>query len=135
MKIRGKVSSHGRFDYTRDELIENGFTAGQEIWGLRYTKQPIKSSKGATRLLQCYPVKGVLAGRYLDEESYGQGGEILFFVPYGRSGKLSFSKAVDVNSRQYATTKEEAIELYNENIQAIADMYEQMKLEVLKDKV
>lgn len=133
MKITGERLPNGDFGFVCIELYERGFAPGREIWALRYTLQRVKSGNGS-RLLKCYPIKGVLAGPELSAEEWSNG-EIMYFVPYGPSGKPVFSKAVYAYNRQYATTKEEAIELYNEHVQEIADMYEQKKLEIMNDKI
>lgn len=131
MKITGDILPNGDFRFIRNEVRSKGFRPGDEVWALRYA---LTTTRKGERLLKNYPVRGIFAS---NDRLWANTGMtcIDYFVPYGPSGRLCYSKAVSVDYRQYATTKGEAIELYNENIQAVADTYRQKMLDVLKDKV
>lgn len=136
MKITGDVLPNGDFRFVRNDVRSKGFQPGDEVWALRYA---LTTTRKGEKLLKNYPVRGVFASKEMKWALTGRLYEgyagIDYFIPYGPSGRLCYSKFVDVDYRQYATTKEEAFELYNENIQAVADTYRQKMLDVLKDKV
>lgn len=103
-------------------LERKGMKNGDTVWACAYK---VTFNKEGLRYIQ-KPVKGVLTSSknkdmYLKHLEDGTT-DIRYFVPFKKDKKdLAWSKAVQVSARIYATTKEECIELYNEEIQYYID--------------
>lgn len=130
MKITGNKLNSAVFNSIDKKLLDNGFKAGDEIYATAYSPNNSKEAKA----LKCLPTKGILSYTcYQDIAPDKYPDQIRYFIPYGKKGKLSYSKAVRVESRQYATTEAEAIEIYNDAVRVTAEMFEQLKNETLAD--
>jgi hypothetical protein len=121
----------GDFWGTGREIKRNGFKTGDEIYAAAYRLNSTKTSNA----LKCLPVKGVFSCSKYEDVPVDDTPDIRYFIPYGKSGKLLFSKAVDVDSRQYATTYEEAVEVYNKAISNVAEKFEELKQQTLANKI
>jgi hypothetical protein len=106
---------------TKYDLIAADYKAGDIVWGCAFASF---KSKEKCKLRQ-EPQQGILALAYTesennelrrilsdDDKKYG----IAYFVPVRKNGTPSWSRAVKIGSRLYASTKEDCIELYNECI-------------------
>lgn len=108
-----------------------GFKAGDELWATAYSLNSPKDTKA----LKCTPVKGVLSMSNkmieLSDKDYCPE----YFIPYGKNGKPVFSRAVNVASRVYATTQEEAVDLYNDAVTQIVNMFTSLRDEACADYI
>lgn len=98
---------------TDSNKLVASFKAGDEIWACSYSLDDESKRK---------PMKGILSPcRYeKDYEEEKKKGSTYFnyFIPYKKDGSLSWKKAVKVYSLKYATTEDEAIEIYNDSIES-----------------
>lgn len=132
MKITGEKLNSTEFMTIVKKLHKSGFHAGDELYAAAYSPNDNKESKH----LNCRPTKGILScSKYADVQPDTYPDTIKYFIPMGKNGKLSYSKVVRVESRQYATTEAEAIEIYNDAVQMTADMFERLKNETLNDLI
>lgn len=132
MKITGKILNGSSFVRIAKDLRDNGFHAGDEIYATAYGLNVSKETKA----LKCPPVLGVLSCTHYKSVPIDKNPDkIEYFIPYGKRGDLCYSKAVLVESRQYATTKAEAIEIYNDAVKMTADMFEKLKNDTLSDMI
>lgn len=129
MKIRDEIINTSYAFCIGKKLVQNGYKVGDEIWAAAYSLCRTKESNST----KCQPVKGILSDNRYGEPLNPGSDNICYFVPYGKKGKPSYSKCTHVESRQYATTEAEAIELYNDAIQATVNELLQLKTEVEKD--
>lgn len=105
------------------KLKDAGFKAGDELWATAYSLNNPKDTKA----LKCTPVKGVLSMSNKTIELSDKDHYPVYFIPYGKNGKPVFSRAVNVASRVYATTQKEAVELYNEAVTQIVNMFTSLR--------
>lgn len=96
-------------------LTDNGFSVGDTIWAcaFKYTY-----SKDGMRFSQT-PIHGMLTVGNTEASHNARLGRGVtnpsHFVPFKKDGKsLSWSKAVEISSRKFATTEKECAKLYNE---------------------
>lgn len=110
---------------------------GTKIWACAYD---FDKSKTSHSLIQ-KPVYGMIRGygwRYQDflnvteETSYGT-----YFVPFKKNSKteLATSKEVRIESRVYADTYEECVELYNELVKERVEWFLRRASEVERDYI
>lgn len=96
--------------------------------GIRYVQKPVKGKLVSSKYQSTYEEdiqKGLTDLKY-----------IKFFVPYKKNGiDLAWSKAVGIESRQYATTEEESREIYNEEIESYINMHKRMIEELENDRL
>lgn len=58
-----------------------------------------------------------------------------YFVPFGKSGKLLWSKAVEIRNRKYADTEQECKDLYNNLVKNEIKFHEKLIDEIQKDLI
>lgn len=105
--------------------------AGDKVWACAFQYSSDKNSK---RFKQ-EPIYGMLMVtnepdkelKYRQDRMRQTGenrAHASYFVPFKKDGKsLAYSKAVHVSARQYATTQQECIEMYNGMIQKYINWY------------
>ena len=94
---------------------------GKPIWGFAY------EIKNDTMHRVCYskPVRGeIVVSPYHTK-----------FYPYKKNGKLCESKGVSFESRRYADTYEEAVEMYNELVQDRINRLRTAAIQAERDKI
>lgn len=105
------------------ELRCQGHKVGDEVWACEYVYNFGKECVE----LKCPPCKGILSQtshkyKKVSEEAHkfliesGNTESIGYFVPYGKNGKLSWSKAVYLHSRHYAKDEESCKVLYEQRV-------------------
>ena len=106
------------------QALNRKFRPGQVIWACAFWLDSKKTGK------RCYspPVKGELCSGNTEaweqaDRADGKRHVIQYFVPYAKSGKLSFSKAVNIEARMYADTEHEAVTLFNQKIDQLAQWF------------
>lgn len=121
--------------------VDDNFKVGDSAWACAYSFATNKE----TRLLYQEPIKGeFVAGK--DEaqntdllQRYAAKGvapSIGYFVPYKKDGvSLAWSKKIDAQSRMYATTRDECVELYNDKIDSHIRWHENQIDELRKMKI
>lgn len=108
---------------TSYRLREAGYKVGDEVWACEYEYNFGKESVE----LKCLPCKGILTQMSREslkpsEKSHkaviqaGHEDSIGYFVPYGKGGKPSWSKAVKLYSRHYARDEESCKALYEQRV-------------------
>lgn len=115
---------------THSELYKSNLKVGDSIWACAY--EFTMNSKSMKNIQK--PIKGVLTTSRdkKNNDSFIALGEtgtdyIRYFVPYKKNEiDLSWSRAVEVYSRKFATTEEEATELYNKLIDEYIAHYTEM---------
>lgn len=109
-------------------MIHNqNFQIGDEVWAYA---QHVETNRTNIRYKQ-EPVLGILSHtRYQDSyEKYMNNSNRTYhspryFIPYKKNKTgLAWSKAVSMNARKFATTKEDAITGFNADIQKQIDIY------------
>lgn len=116
-----------------DALTHMGYHAGDSIWGVMF-----QISTNKKRVLnRCLPVPGVLSWTNDPMYSVSEYPDPKYFIPYGRNGKLCYSRAVRTYSRCYATTEHDARKLYEELVHhAITELTETINGATdLRDKI
>lgn len=113
------------------KLKDAGFKAGDELWATAYSLNNPKDTKA----LKCTPIKGVLSMSNKKVELSDNGYCPRYFIPYNKNGEPMFSRAVQVQSRVYATTQEEATELYNEAVTQIVNMFTKLRDDAYADHI
>lgn len=107
---------------------------GSIVWGYAF-RRPDRRSDTQMRLFQ-KPVQGKIASVKRDTPVSFDGNTPRYFVPLKKNSdtECSWSKVIDIDSRDYADTEEEAIEAYNKKIEwAIHNVKEELKeLEEMK---
>lgn len=103
------------------QLRKCGCKPGDEVWACAFSFTYDKESMRYSQK----PVRGILAcsnKEAVHNELMAKNSESIgYFVPYGVKGKLSWSKAVSSSAREFATTEQECIEMYNDSIRGIID--------------
>ena len=102
--------------YSTTESVRRKFRDGDEIWAFAFTLQTNKTSQ----YVFSEPVRGRFSEFNNAVPPPGQlaTGSPRYFVPYNAKGQLSWSKAVTVQARNYADTKEEATAAFNMKVNA-----------------
>lgn len=116
-----------------DALTHMGYHAGDSIWGVMF-----QLSTNKKRILnRCTPVSGVLSWTNDSDYSISEYTDPNYFIPYGKNGKLCYSKAVRTYSRCYATTEHDAKELYEELVnRVVTELTETINKAIdLRDKI
>lgn len=102
--------------YAYEWNIRKKFIATDEIWACAY----VPNARRRTAMYYAKPVLGVLlAGKNKEfHERALRAGDMTprAFAPYGKNHKVLWSKAVDLGSRMYADTEDEAAELFDRNV-------------------
>lgn len=112
------------YDYGYDI---NKLPLNKPVWGFAYDI----NDDTKHRRLSCFPVLGEISENDIKEKW-----SIYCFFPYKKGTKQKRkSGAVDFNSRYYADTYEEAVEMYNELVQQRIDNLNRMVKEAEKDKI
>lgn len=116
-------------------LTKSGIRPGSEIWACNYKTT---EDKEGLRYIQL-PIKGMVAcakNQELHEKLMkSEEPDLRYFVPFKKNGKgLAWSKAVELDSRLYATTEEDSKEMYNEEIEYYIHKWEK-EIEDLKAKL
>lgn len=111
---------------------------GTKLWACAYKFDNNKITMG----LISKPVYGMLRGyawdyeKITEEESYSS-----FFVPFKRNSETEFakSKAVQIDSRMYADTYEECVELFNslvnEKVEWFLNRAEETKKDLIRETI
>ena len=119
--------------YRNYKEIEN-IKPGAKLWACAYKFDNNKITMG----LISKPVYGMLRGyawdyeKITEEESYSS-----FFVPFKRNSETEFakSKAVQIDSRMYADTYEECVELFNSLVNEKVEWFLKRAEETKKDLI
>lgn len=100
--------------YSTREAVERHFKAGDEVWAFAFTLQTSKSGQ----YVFSEPVRGKFTEFDTAVPPPGRKPTFLprYFVPYNKTGKLVWSRAVTVAARTYADTKAEAVAGFNARI-------------------
>lgn len=99
--------------------ISDHWKPGDTVWACAFAYNKAGTAFSAHQR----PVRGKLAAT--PHELIGTAPwqhPVRYFVPFGRDGEtLTWSKSVNVFSRDIADTEQEAVELYNARVQAYID--------------
>lgn len=100
--------------YSTREAVERYFKAGDEVWAFAFTLQTSKSGP----YVFSEPVRGKFTEFDTAVPPPGKRPVFLprYFVPYNKTGRLVWSRAVTVAARTYADTKAEAVAGFNARI-------------------
>lgn len=100
--------------YSTREAVERRFRAGDDVWAFAFTLQTSKSGQ----YVFSEPVRGKFTEFDTAVPPPGKKPTFLpkYFVPYNKTGKLVWSRAVTVAARTYADTKAEAVASFNARI-------------------
>lgn len=109
------------------ETFKN-FNVGDIVWGCAFSR----TIDTAGMLFYQEPILGMFVSRKTLKEAQNVNNfeTIRYFVPFKKNRKgnnltdLAWSKLVNINSRKYATTEYECIEIYNDLIQKEIDYHE-----------
>ena len=113
------------FTYTEDYIIN--LPINKPIYGFAYDV----NNDTEHRRLNCLPVLGEI----IHNKSCNRWSNYVF-VPYKKGTKQKCkSGIVDFNSRTYADTYEEAVEMFNELVQKRIDELNRMANEAIKDMI
>lgn len=108
---------------------------GMRVWATAYALNNGRTAVGQ----RIPPVQGELSAVRQDwpaGTAHVSGGKpIKYFVPYGKNGKLTWSKAVRLESRMYADTEDEAVMLYDMLINEEAKALRALACEISKDRL
>ena len=96
------------------ESIEN-VSENTTIWACAYETTSTKENMS----LKCMPVKGIISDKY--------------FIPYKKNGGLKMSGRVKRESRSYADTYEECVEMYNFFVNKRMEQLQKLLEESAKD--
>lgn len=107
---------------------KNEMRNGSVVWAYAFKM----SKKNDKMILKCKPIKGRLciipytSDNNDIERRFNQAIRPRFFVPFKKNSETEFawSRAIDIQARCYADTKEEAIEGYNSLIQSQIDAHQ-----------
>lgn len=108
------------------QLINDGIKVGGEVYGCNHScgMKPTKGLLSPTRYEK----------DYVDIMSRLTTAEINWFIPYNEKGKLTWKKACPVHMVSYASTEQESIEMYNEDIKLRIDACEK-EIEKLRNEL
>lgn len=100
--------------YSTREAVERRFRAGDDVWAFAFTLQTSKNG----RYVFSEPVRGKFTEFDTAVPPPGKrpSSRPRYFVPYNKTGKLVWSRAVTVAARTYADTKAEAVAGFNAKI-------------------
>lgn len=100
--------------YSTREAVERHFKAGDDVWAFAFTLQTSKNGQ----YVFSEPVRGKFTEFDTAVPPPGKRPMFLprYFVPYNKTGKLVWSRAVAVAARTYADTKAEAVAGFNARI-------------------
>lgn len=105
----------------------NELQDGQKIWACAYSLDGTKEGKR----LKCEPVYGIVKITYRSNNPIYRSG--MFFRLKGNGEP--YANGVNISSRRYADTKEEAIELYNKLIDQSIGILEELVDDMRKEKI
>lgn len=105
---------------TDSHLVNNHWKPGDVVWATSVRPSAQRGAKDNLALVK--PQRGILAAgdAQVKHERFVAASEFArctHFVPFAKSGsKLSWSKAVTIYARDFASTEREATEIYNEKL-------------------
>ena len=108
---------------------------GMRVWATAYALNGDRTAVSQ----RVPPVQGELSAVRRDwpgRTSRASGGKpVKYFVPYGKTGRPMWSKAVRLESRMYADTEDEAVMLYDMLINEEAKALRELACEIAKDRL